>query len=71
LSLYTGANERSCYRYAEGSRDPTVPFLRRLIQSEYGLPFHAAFMDGCRAEWWVSLQRKLRNGGRVEEAKFE
>lgn len=62
LHYLTGYPERSCYRYASGERAPPENFLRKLFHSSQGEPFHAAFMHGCGAQWWLDVQRQRRVG---------
>lgn len=71
LSLATNVPERSCYRYANGDREVPVLVLRAILHSEQGEPFLAALFDGCTAEWWLALQRKIYNGQKVDDAKFK
>jgi hypothetical protein len=69
LSMATGVPERSCYRYASGDREVPVLMLRALLHSDQGEPFHAALMDGCKAEWWLERQKHERMGRAADNAK--
>lgn len=71
LAVFTGAEERTCYRYAAGHTKTSGDFIRTLLRSEQGEPFFHALMDGCKASWWLAHQRRLRNGDRAERAGFE
>lgn len=66
LSVLTGFEERSCYRYVTADKDKRRPppgyLLRTLIRSELGEPWLRALMDGCDAKWWLAMQRECRVG---------
>jgi hypothetical protein len=62
LQILTGAEERTCYRYANGDRKPPAYFLLTLLQSEVGPQLLARLMDGCDAPWWAEHQRALKIG---------
>jgi hypothetical protein len=69
LHLLTGIAERSCYRYANGERTPSFEFIVSLFHSEHGQPFFDAFMDDCKARWWLELQRHRRMGEAADKAR--
>lgn len=69
LHLITGFEERTCYRYASGDRKPPAYFLRALLRSEQGAVFFAAIMDGCKAQWWLDLERHRRMGVAADGAR--
>lgn len=52
LHYITGFDERSCYRYANGSVRPPGYFIRALLRSEQGATWLNGIMDGCEARWW-------------------
>lgn len=60
LSLLTGVNDRSCYRYAAGKRPPTGWLIRQLLRSDQGDIWLHGIMDGSNAIWWVRHQKAER-----------
>lgn len=69
LHYITGYPESSCYAYtardATKRRRPPEHFLRKLFHAPQGKPFHAAFMHGCAAQWWLEQQRAAEVGRKV------
>lgn len=71
LAKITGYPESSCYAYVAHDRTrrrrPPGHFIRAVIHSEYGEPFHDAFMAGCAAGWW--RERQIRHEQSIEHAR--
>jgi hypothetical protein len=71
LAKITGYPESSCYAYVAHDktrrRRPPEHFIRAVIHSEYGEPFHDAFMAGCAAGWW--RDRQIRQVQSLEHAR--
>lgn len=63
--------DRNCQRYAAGDVKPPAYFLRAILRGKHGEPFLHALMDGCESEWWLDHQRRLTNGAKVDQARFE
>lgn len=70
LNLITGWPLSSCYAFTakdpKKRRRPSEEFLRLLFRTEQGAPFHAAFMSGCSASWWLDLQAAEDRARKVE-----
>lgn len=62
LSILTGFEDRTCYRYAEGSRKVPGYFLLMLLCSPQGETFLRAFMAGRNVAWWRDMERERRVG---------
>ena len=66
LHYITGWPLSSCYAFvakdAEKRRKLHHQFLRALLHSDQGEPFHTALMDGCTAPWWLEMQHQRRVG---------
>jgi len=73
LNLITGWPLSSCYAFTAKDpnkrRRPSPEFLRRLFRTEHGAPFHAAFMSGCNAAWWIEREA-AEDRARKAEAKL-
>lgn len=73
LNLITGWPLSSCYAFTAKDpnkrRRPSPEFLRLLFRSEHGAPFHAAFMHGCKACWWLDREA-AEDRARKAEAKL-
>ena len=68
LHLLTAYPLSSCGYYVAREADKRRPapdnLVRRLIHSEQGEPWHRAYMDGCKAQWWLNHQRRLNGAGK-------
>lgn len=60
LDLETGCGERNGDRYANGSVKVPSGVVRRLFHGTGGRAWLNAFMCGCKAQWWLDLQRAER-----------
>ena len=73
LHYATGYPLSTCAAYVahdpDKRRRASEHFVRRLIHSKQGAPFHAAFMHGCTADWWLEYQRYKRMGEAAERAR--
>lgn len=71
LHYITGYPQSSCYAYVardvDSRRRPPGHFLRTLFWSDQGAPFFEAFMHGCKAQWWLDLQRARRIAEAVKQ----
>lgn len=55
----TGAELRSCYRYASGRVRPPHSVLRSLLRSEYGWRVLQLLMRDCSSPWWLEMCRAV------------
>jgi hypothetical protein len=71
LELQTGFQERSCARYAAGTRavHPDIP--RALYRSDDGEQWLRATMAGCQAKWWQRVNLALKILDAIEKHKGE
>jgi hypothetical protein len=69
LHHVTGWPRTSCYamvaRDPEQRRKPPAEFLRLLFRTPQGAPFHAAYMHGNVAKWWLDREREADVGRQI------
>lgn len=71
LHLITGFEDRTCYRYAEGSRKVPGYFLLMLLASKQGEAFMRAFMAGRDVSWWQDMERAKVCADAFERARVQ
>lgn len=62
LSILTGFEDRTCYRYANGDRKVPGYFLLMLLCSPQGEAFLRTFMHGRDVQWWRDMEHERRVG---------
>lgn len=67
LDLETGCGERNGDRYANGSVKVPSGVVRRLLHLTNGRAWLNAIMWGCKAQWWLDLQRAERIAAQVDK----
>lgn len=67
----TGEPERTCYEWVRGKFDPPSRAIIKLLHSEVGWIVLEYLMRGCKAAWWIDLQRHRQIGCNTERAVSE
>lgn len=65
------AKLRTIYCWCAGKNEPLAFVLIKLLRSPQGWRVFEYLMRGCQQPWWLQLKRQLRNGAKVDAARFE
>lgn len=64
----TGEPERTCYRWVEGSADPTARAFIKMLRSSEGERVLDFVMRGCTQPWWKRLDRARKVASAYDDA---